>query len=369
MKMNKNFSIYLDLIRFLAAMVVLLHHFSDILFNSPYRIFNIGHEAVVIFFVLSGYVIAYSVDIKSYSSRAYFVARFSRIYSVAIPAIFLAIIADLIGTSYCRECYQDIYIALDYPVIRFLSSITFTGELWFISILSFSNIPYWSINYEVFFYVFFGVMIYAPKKHKVLLLVLLSLLAGPKILIMLPLWLFGVYLYKHRPQNISTTIAIVMWLLTLIIMYFLIAFDLKNIITKYITGSITNIFPYYAQLNLAGSKYFAFDYLFSLVFGANLIYSLEVCKKVSYDFALTKIGNTIRFLANRTFSIYLFHFPLLGLFNALLPAMDNNLLRWSSILLATLVSIFILSTYTEQKKYIYSNIINSLLCRLKIVNK
>ncbi len=197
--MNRNFSLYLDLIRFLAAVAVLLSHLSDLLFNSSFRIFNIGHEAVVIFFVLSGFVISYSVKTKNYNCTEYFVARFSRIYSVAIPAIFLTILLDVIGTSVCRDCYQDMYVALDYPLIRFLASITFTGELWFISILSFSNIPFWSIHYEVFFYVFFGVMLYTHKKYKFALLVLLLLIAGPKIAILLPLWLFGAYLY--RPKN------------------------------------------------------------------------------------------------------------------------------------------------------------------------
>jgi peptidoglycan/LPS O-acetylase OafA/YrhL len=363
--MNRNFSIYLDLIRFLAAIVVLLHHFSDILFNSPYRIFNIGHEAVVVFFILSGYVIAYTIKAKKCTQESYFIARFSRIYSVAIPATILAISLDLIGTSIARESYQDIYLALDYPLIRFITSMTFTGELWFFSILSFSNIPYWSIHYEMFFYVFFGVLVFCPKRYKVPLLLTISLIAGPKILIMLPIWLFGVYLFRRSDINLSSKVLLLLWLLTCVVLFYLIAFDAKNIITKLANGFITGIWPQYKSLNMGGSKYFIFDYIFGIMFGAHLMATKQLCQKINLDFSLLPIGQVIRFLANRTFAIYLFHFPLLGFLNAIIPQFENNILRWSIIMILTLAFIFLLSHFTEQKKHIYANAIRFLISKVK----
>ena len=67
--MNKNdaqmpiyFSLYLDIVRFIAAIAVFLDHISSYpftknLFWSPLG--SYGGIAVIIFFVLSGYVIAY----------------------------------------------------------------------------------------------------------------------------------------------------------------------------------------------------------------------------------------------------------------------------------------------------------------------
>jgi peptidoglycan/LPS O-acetylase OafA/YrhL len=352
--MKINFSLYLDLIRFSAAVLVLLHHLSDLLFSSTLRVFNVGHESVVIFFVLSGYVISYSVKVKDYSCKEYFVARFSRIYSVVIPALFLTIILDVIGTSICRDCYQDMYVALDYPVIRFLASITFTGELWFISILSFSNIPFWSIHYEVFFYVFFGAMLYAHKKYKLALLALLLLIAGPKIAILLPLWLLGAFLY--RPDNYikSTVFNLLIWLLTFFLLLALLANDGKSLITGYGNDFLYGVLGLSKSLNLAASKYFIFDYFFGVIFALNLIISKSLIEKIKFDFDDTKLGTIVRYLANRTFSIYLFHFPLIGFYNAILPHSMSGVLRWTSIIILTVVSIFILSNYTEQKKHIYS---------------
>jgi len=352
--MNKNFSLYLDLVRFLAALVVLLHHLSDLLFSSDMRIFNIGHEAVVVFFVLSGYVISYSAKVKDYGCKEYFIARFSRIYSVAIPAIILTIILDYIGTTICRHCYQDIYVALDYPVIRLLASITFTGELWFISILSFSNIPFWSIHYEVFFYVFFGAMLYTEKKYRFAVLILLLLVAGPKVAILLPLWLFGAYLY--RPDNYfkSPIVNFILWIATSFLLFSLFAFNGKSFITGYGNEMLYGVLGFSESLNLAASKYFVFDYVFGLIFGLNLIVSKSLIESFSFDLDKAKVAKVIRYLANRTFSIYLFHFPLIGFFNALVPHDIEDNLRWSFIIILTIISIFTLSRYTEQRKHFYS---------------
>lgn len=352
--MNRNFSIYLDLIRFLAAIAVLLHHFSDILFSSPYRIFNIGHEAVVIFFILSGYVIAYTVKEKNYTQESYFIARFSRICSVAFPAVILAIVLDYTGTAIAIENYQNMYLAIDYPVVRFLTSVTFTGELWFFSILSFSNIPYWSIHYEIFFYVFFGIFIYSPKNYKIPLLILISLIVGPKVLIMLPIWLFGVYLFKKSDLNMSTKALLLLWSLTSFAIVYLIAFDAKHAVTSVANTFIVDLWPQYKALNMGGSKFFVFDYIFGVFFGLNLILTKELCAKIQMDLSTLNTGKVIQFLANRTFAIYLFHFPILCFLNAVLPQFENELFRWSLIMVLTLSFIFLLSHYTEQKKHVWS---------------
>ena len=84
--MNKNLSLYLDLIRVLAAVEVLLDHVVD---YSPrnyfYHIGQLGHESVMVFFVLSGFVIAYSAETKDRHLGDYAVSRFARLWSVLLP--------------------------------------------------------------------------------------------------------------------------------------------------------------------------------------------------------------------------------------------------------------------------------------------
>ena len=61
--MNRTTSIYLDLVRFLAAVVVLLTHLAYKRFTGGLIIEwrTYGNDAVMVFFVLSGYVIAHTV--------------------------------------------------------------------------------------------------------------------------------------------------------------------------------------------------------------------------------------------------------------------------------------------------------------------
>src|ERR1700742_1917757 len=87
-RMNRQTSLYLDLVRFLAALAVFVSHICGQRFtggllwqSEPY-----GDEAVDVFFVLSGFVIGYVTDGRETSTRSFAVARLARIYSVALPA-------------------------------------------------------------------------------------------------------------------------------------------------------------------------------------------------------------------------------------------------------------------------------------------
>jgi peptidoglycan/LPS O-acetylase OafA/YrhL len=87
--MSRAFSLYLDAVRFTAAMLVLLYH-ASVIHKTGTIITSLGHEGVVIFFVLSGFVIAYVADTRKQDFRGFMVDRGARIYSVAIfPAFIL----------------------------------------------------------------------------------------------------------------------------------------------------------------------------------------------------------------------------------------------------------------------------------------
>jgi peptidoglycan/LPS O-acetylase OafA/YrhL len=109
-------SVWLDWIRALAALAVFAGHsraFCVELDSSPagpagwllkafYFATGLGHAAVVVFFVLSGYLIGGSV-LKEFRQTgglrvgAYVVARVARIHSVLIPALVLGAAADWMG--------------------------------------------------------------------------------------------------------------------------------------------------------------------------------------------------------------------------------------------------------------------------------
>ncbi len=102
-------SVFLNLIRLVACEMVVLGHFltkyQPTPFDALFRLGStLGGAAVLLFFVISGLLISYSLFRKSdnpkYGFRSYFVDRFSRIYSGLIPALILsAIIAAVIYTT------------------------------------------------------------------------------------------------------------------------------------------------------------------------------------------------------------------------------------------------------------------------------
>ncbi|UUZ51421.1 acyltransferase family protein [Massilia sp. B-10] len=91
--MDKPFSLYLDLVRFVAAVLVVLSHYtSHGMFGPAARAayHNLGRESVIVFFVLSGFVIAWTTAEKALTLRQFAVARGARIYSVALPVLLAA---------------------------------------------------------------------------------------------------------------------------------------------------------------------------------------------------------------------------------------------------------------------------------------
>lgn len=96
----------LDSLRGLAALTVVVHHFAfifagllwlDALNYTPLRIFKAGHEAVIFFFVLSGFVLSlpFYSDGQKVNIPHFFIKRLCRIYIPYIAAVGFSIAAYL----------------------------------------------------------------------------------------------------------------------------------------------------------------------------------------------------------------------------------------------------------------------------------
>src|SRR6185369_4017241 len=99
----------------------------------------------------------------------------------------------------------------DGQIWQFLASLIFVHEFWFMHVATGSDLPYWSLGYEVWYYVIFGLFLFA--RHRVVWSVLAMVLVGPAILAMFPLWLCGVAAFRivHR-QRISRRLGFVLWI-------------------------------------------------------------------------------------------------------------------------------------------------------------
>lgn len=193
--MNRSFSVYLDALRVVAALAVLVSHWAYPRFtDGVYQVvrdLNIGSDAVVLFFVLSGLVIAYAADTKDRTARQYLFNRATRIYSVAVPAVLLTFVADRLGAAIQWPAYDGWwYNGASLPSTLW-HALTFSNEWWGDFRVG-TNGPYWSLSYEVAYYLIFAAAVYAKGAMRVVLVAALVFVAGPFVLLLMPIWLMGV---------------------------------------------------------------------------------------------------------------------------------------------------------------------------------
>jgi peptidoglycan/LPS O-acetylase OafA/YrhL len=151
-------------------------------------------QAVDVFFVLSGFVIAHVTANRERDARSYFVSRATRIYSVAIPAIVVTAILDPIGLSADPTIYEAAYQPLA-PGLLF-RSVFFLGEQWNSHRFPGSDGPYWSLGFEVWYYITFGIFLFSPPRWRWLASIAVLTFIGPKVAILFPVWLMGVSVYR-----------------------------------------------------------------------------------------------------------------------------------------------------------------------------
>lgn len=139
---------------FAAIYVVFYHLFASGLniFGKDFSIFfRFGQEAVILFFVLSGFVIFFSFEkSKDKSLRLFFSKRFLRIY---IPLIFVFITNYFLLSYYNKEFVS---IDLNQLIGNLLMLQDLQDKKPNVLISPFlGNIPLWSLSYEWYFYFIF----------------------------------------------------------------------------------------------------------------------------------------------------------------------------------------------------------------------
>lgn len=338
-KVTKNQSLYLDLIRVFASFLVLLGHFSYASFSGGYfGLFSLfKHDAVMLFFVLSGYVIAFVSDKKDFTFLEFWISRFSRLYSVVIPALFITLIADQVGMFFNSDIYLD-KAQYANPFVRFFANFSFIQQIWFLDIRPFSNGPFWSLSYEFWYYVLFSVLFYFSGGKRIILVFLVALIVGPKILILAPAWFLGAAVYKSRVV-FNGSVCLVLFMLTPILY---VAFKLY----------LYKIIPVF---DFGASSLFLSDYVVAMIFSLHLIAAKFVLElKVSSGIIQYPIiKSTIRWLSSSAFSMYLYHFPLLLMWCAVLNTDTSDIKEILFLLVTTLSSIFVISGFTEGRRQAY----------------
>lgn len=185
MESKKNKLLLMQALRGLAAVIVLLHHEALSLANPNIRItnkvLNVGWFGVDIFFVLSGFIIFYSnfsnIGVK-HKTKEYFYRRLIRIYPVYWIVTLFAILLY-------KSAKNNFKLELGYAIKSFL-------------LIPQANKPIvtvgWTLTYELFFYLMFGLLIYLNLKKSIPIFVI---------------WIIGIMLNSFNLINLGNGVIFV----------------------------------------------------------------------------------------------------------------------------------------------------------------
>lgn len=352
--MNKPTSLYLDFLRLTAAVAVFIAHLQGFLFpNIPSLVASHADEAVCVFFVLSGFVIGHVLHTKEDDYRSYAAARFTRIFSVVLIALMTTYVADTIGYSLNPAYYDAIrfYNGTYASVLPF--ALTFSTEYWFGHQVFGTNEAYWSLGFEVPYYIAAGLLMFLPTRFAYWATLVLAMIVGPKIAVYGLIWLLGFMTYRiarsgYRPRHALIVFCITPFLY-LSAKYFL--HDLKGQIYIW-TGPVSFFHGFLYYLSIA------------------LITSLNILAFVRLSdgrvVSLPRVANAVRWLAGASFTLYLTNEPLLVLAAAATPN------HWLGKILAVallLVVVLFLAELGERRKDKYKAVFAHVFRRIAVVVK
>ena len=316
--MKYNRYLWLDFIRGFSAILVCAGHLRAALFepfsngNVDVNIFtllfyfltSLGHEAVMVFFVLSGFFVGGSVlhNRNDFDFLKYNLIRLSRLWIVLIPALIFTFFIDLfISRSVLNGGYASVLNSgpiSDYS----LSIITFFYNVFFlqtiVSPVFGSNGALWSLANEFWYYITFPLVLYVFGCLKsttiikicssIIILFLCYFSFRHEIFYGFFIWLLGVGVYKIN-NYIDGKIGIFFKMLSMI------QFVFVTIICNYYTFPLV-------------------DFIFSLSFSLCLLSLINISDGLIVKLKLKKIIIT---LSDMSYSLYLFHFPVVLLIYSL----------------------------------------------------
>ncbi len=292
-------SIFMDCLRIVAALMVFIGHayaqwYSKLGYN--YGAIDWGHVAVVVFFALSGYVIAYTTTVNNRGPINYAQARLSRLYSVVLPAVIITFLIELIISS---DAELAAHFTRGHSWPRYVVSALFINEVWFFSASPLLNGPLWSLCFEFWYYFIFGLYLFKSKKVGGWLLPLLAcVIAGPKILVMMPIWIMGNIAYRAKCPIKNRRISWMLIAVFIMLIYILVIF-------------LPGLPSHLGKAPLFFASQFITDNIIGIVVATILwllpTYQVQQNKK-------SKLVEVVRKLADLTFPLYVLHDPFLVLF-------------------------------------------------------
>ena len=309
MKISPAQSDFLNWSRWVAAWLVVAEHARSLIFvdygelQSPrllakvfYFLTGFGHEAVMVFFVISGYLVGgkvWSLFRKGgFEWRRYLADRLSRLYAVLLVALMLGTVLDWTGYLFFNkyglynQAYEGAIAVLGTSPIERMGGWDFLVNAFFLQTIVGppfgSNGPLWSLAYEWWYYILFpGILLIVFRKSVagVMVGVGLSLL----LIFVLPsdiVWLFGIWILGVVASMWTKRVPPWGLAMCLLISILLMA-----------RGEVLKV-PYASQYLLGAA------YALSIVSLARCEWRMPWFRSAAY-------------LADFSYSVYLIHFPVL----------------------------------------------------------
>lgn len=303
MTITPTLSATLNLLRFMAALIVVIGHMNMLEFSDlGIDIGKYGHTMVLLFFVISGYIIGRTTLDQRPDIKTYLINRASRIYVVALPCLVLCFAAILLIPG-IEDANAQASAANHITLI--LKSIFFLNQSWGYFQDPPLNPPFWSLCYEVWYYIIFAAFYYPNNiKLKILFGGFSCLVAGPAILALMPAWLCGLALVHVKSVPVKRP-----WLVvasSVLVVILIVESQLDTAIKDHLATIVPAIW------RLGASTRFITDYVLAICFGAILLSAgaLEISLNASIERILTN-------LAGFSFTLYLFHDPILRILQEL----------------------------------------------------
>lgn len=315
--------LWFDFIRATCAILVCAGHLRSVAFvdykelSSPtifdqvfYFATGLGHQAVMVFFVMSGFFVGGSVLRSGYkfSFPKYLVARLSRLWTVLVPALLFTTLIDWVLAVYAPDvlngAFGEVWHSGPGDSGPYSSGPgVFVGNLLFLQGILVpvygTDGPLWSLANEFWYYILFplGFMalrgFHQERKLSALLRFLIAVTAFLLIRALpngmvagLFVWMLGLFVFRAQGSLGARARIATIW-------------------AGLVLGAVSLV---YSRLELLHARlHLSPDLVVGLCF-AILFIGLSCGRAPSTS--LTPLRGPIESLSNSSFSLYLFHFPL-----------------------------------------------------------
>lgn len=361
--LNRNLSVFLDLLRLVAALLVLVGHAGEVYhLHMPDILGHSAKEGVAVFFVLSGFVIAFVTSGKEPGWRDFARARALRLVSVVPLALVVLVACYALGTYFNPMAYGlhpgqggveggagdaasanggSIGLPPDWQgILRYL---TFTNEVWFDRVVMKTGAPFWSLGFEVAYYVAFALIFYVRGPWRWGGAAAWLAVCGPRIALAFPLWLLGVGAWhivrRMRPLGRKVGVAALCALSLLALGW-----------RRWAGGLASPLFEWSEPQRLAASMGY-YIVLGLLVAAAIVIFVATAQGRPIWPPVLER---AVRYCAGASFTLYIMHLPVMVLIAALLPGMVATVPGAVLATVATIAATFALAQVGERRKQDYA---------------